>query len=400
MDMMACGQPPQEESEDCAEYQGDDVAAPRRALMDFMNPQLAYIVQSRVRRGSDVLRRDKTYRTALEGLVKKYTDKTGISLIASGGKYLRNNKKNNNGSRNSSSIIHNNTQFVNLLRCDVSNLTDKRNTDIDDERDGTVVEQWIVDLLRFLAMKILFQQNDRKRNTKHYNIHQNQQHSEKNPRTRELDCDSCQNSTCLQYELCTSDAILDSWRCLLLYPKLYSQVCFTLGSKDEIPYTEELGDSFYCNSKSIGISSRSDFVAWKRHCYAWTYDCYIQTYQSRPLETFWPNPDDYSNRDINPSRDTTTTHIHPEETIFPRILLQNMNPKTAAKSALKFMSRTVKDWSKHVLDVEPCSGTSWNASTSAVDMNCQSGGCTVKSPRMQYYYVDRASTQDTADLSL
>lgn len=117
-----------------------------------------------------------------------------------------------------------------------------------------LVDKWIDQLLRFLAMKILLSDsvNDCGRDTNGMEI----------------------------LRLNPSTPVRAAWKSLLMLPHLYTDVCRVLGVPP-IDYEEE-------EQEFLGEKSTS---AWGRRSYLWTMETYSHIYTVHPTHHFWPKLD-------------------------------------------------------------------------------------------------------------
>ncbi len=127
---------------------------------------------------------------------------------------------------------------------------------VDRNEREAMVDKYIDELLRFLAMRVLLA----------------------TPPTEESEHDDREEMTSKLYQLNASVAIRESWKALLMLPHTYSDVCKALGVPSPLDYDEE-------ESEFQGEASTSQ---WGRECYRWTLQTYASLYVVGPPKTFWP----------------------------------------------------------------------------------------------------------------
>ncbi len=131
------------------------------------------------------------------------------------------------------------------------------------ERRSKMVNEFIDQLLRFLAMKVLLEgsspgPNDSRRK-------KNQEGITKDKYGKPL------------FQLNPSRPIRECWKALLMLPLTYVDVCKAFGS-DVIDYEEE----------TAGFRGEESKVEWGRQCYLWTIKTYTNLYVMPPSKVFWP----------------------------------------------------------------------------------------------------------------
>ena len=140
------------------------------------------------------------------------------------------------------------------LFCAMDDL-DKR----DLEKRSKMVDCFINQLLRFLAMKVLLEGNDRETGS--------------NGGIQER-TDENGNKLLL---LNPSIAVRECWKALLMLPLTYRDVCKAFGC-DAIDYDEEVA----------GFLGEESKGSWGRECYQWTIKTYTILYSIPPSKLFWP----------------------------------------------------------------------------------------------------------------
>lgn len=130
--------------------------------------------------------------------------------------------------------------------------------DFDDDKvkeRGTMVDKLTIELLRFLAMKVLLSDG----------INSYDENEGRNDKNRNANL-----------RLNPSSIIRESWNILMLLPLAYRHICKTF-----------CVDVIDCNDDELlGEKSSS---SWGLKSYYWTIDVYTNLYMSPPTKTFWPD---------------------------------------------------------------------------------------------------------------
>mmetsp|Transcript_21950 Transcript_21950/g.32873 ORF Transcript_21950/g.32873 Transcript_21950/m.32873 type:complete len:278 (-) Transcript_21950:139-972(-) len=167
-----------------------------------------------------------------------------------------------------------------------------------------LVDKFIDELLRFLAMKILLATNNTKEEYPIYNYDENDDDNTNRERIR-----------CKCYQLNPSIMIRESWKALLMLPHTYVDVCKALGISTPIDYDDDEDDGFR------GEASTSQ---WGRECYRWTLQTYANLYVVGPPKMFWP--------ELEPHVNMPNVSVVTEMVTKVATALQNMDRKNAAEN--------------------------------------------------------------------
>jgi hypothetical protein len=137
----------------------------------------------------------------------------------------------------------------------------------------TIVDAYIIELLRFLAMKVLLHGVPDAKNNRIVLLKEN-----------------------LQNVLIPSLPIREAWKALAILPILYANVCTVMGCSEPIDYDADL-DDLEMEYRFLGVSN--EIVQRNRRHYRWTFETYERFFVIEPPVMFWPRleGDDEEDRD-------------------------------------------------------------------------------------------------------
>ena len=142
-----------------------------------------------------------------------------------------------------------------------------------------LIDLWIEELLRFLAMKVLLDSEPLSQRS-----FENEDGDEDDSYVK---VGQSRPSTKVIMQLSPSKPIQDAWRALLLLPLTYANVCKAMGSTAVLDYTEN-DTCFDFSSITSPFRGDLDRKMWKAECYQWTQDSYAYLYNGIPSPIFWP----------------------------------------------------------------------------------------------------------------
>ena len=127
------------------------------------------------------------------------------------------------------------------------------------KKRSKMVDCFIDQLLRFLAMKVLLEGSDGESGSNDGSQERTDENGKK------------------LLQLNPSTAIRECWKALLMLPLTYRDVCKAFGC-DAIDYNEEV----------TGFLGEESKGSWGRECYQWTVETYTTLYINPPTKIFWP----------------------------------------------------------------------------------------------------------------
>ncbi len=147
---------------------------------------------------------------------------------------------------------------------------DLDDVDFEMETVSQLLDAYIVELLRFLAMKVLLESMPPDENE---SILQQQQRKSR----RDVEIKN-------RFSLVPSRTIREAWKALIILPYAYAEVCSAFGCENPLDYE---GDNEMLEYPFFDSSTTNSEVKRARQCYRFTLDTYEKLYICEPSPVFW-----------------------------------------------------------------------------------------------------------------
>ncbi len=147
---------------------------------------------------------------------------------------------------------------------------DLDNVDFEIETVNQLLDAYVIELLRFLAMKVLLESIPP--NEDESILQQQQRKSRRDAEIKN------------RHSLVPSRTIRDAWKALVILPYAYAEVCSAFGCANPLDYD---GDNEMLEYPFFDSATTNSEVKRARQCYRFTLDAYEKLFICEPSPVFW-----------------------------------------------------------------------------------------------------------------